>query len=161
MDRYPPYPPGAVIELSDGEDTDGLDESEDSFFNNYLNEDIPGSHSSPVPERTPAPYSSDPRPVISSFETCLAELLEVFPDICREHVQSLYNKLNRQDGPYAQTAAQVLIERILDGGNYPKEKDRIKELKRKRNDKHSDEEEAARWKYADMRDNAIEYSKVA
>ena len=155
------YPPRDVIDLlSDEEDTDGLEESDNSFFDNYLNEDVSGVHS-PVPSRTPAPYSSGPRPAISSYETCLVELLEVFPDISREHVQSLYNNLNHQDGPYAQTAAQVLIERILDGGNYPKEKDRIKELKRKRSDKNSDEEEAARWKYADMRDNAMEYSKVA
>ena len=159
MDRSPHR--DVIDLLSDEEDINGLEESDESLFDNYLNEDVSGVHISPVPGRTPAPYSSGPRQAIYSYDTCLVELLEVFPDISREYVRSLYNNLNQHDGPYAQITAQVLIEKILDGGKYPKEKDRIKELKRKRSDKHSDEEEAARWKYADMRDNAMEYSKVA
>ena len=155
-------PPRDVIDLLSEDESDGQEDSDDSLFNNYLNDDVSGVHTSPLPGRTPAPYSSGPRMAASPYETCLAEILEVFPDISREHVQSLYDNLNHQaTTPFAQTAAQVLIERILDGGKYPKEKDRIKELKRKRSDKNSDEEEAARWKYADMRDNALEYSKVA
>lgn len=150
-----PHPPRDVIDLDSEEDSDN------SFFDNYLNEEVSSVHISPVPGRTPVPYSSGPRTAVSPYDACLAEILEVFPDISREHVQSLYNDLNLQNDPFAQTAAQVLIERILDGGNYPKEKDRIKELKRKRSDRNGDEEEAARWKYADMRDNAMEYSKVA
>ena len=158
MDRHPPRD---VIDLLSEEETDGQEESDHSLFDNYLNEDVSGVHISPMPSRTPVAQCSETRTVISPYETCLAELLEVFPDISREHVQSLYNNLNLQGSPFAQTAAQVLIEKVLDGGKYPKEKDRIKELKRKRSDKNSDEEEAARWKYADMRDNALEYSKVA
>lgn len=156
-----PHPPRDVIDLDSEEDTDGQEDSDNSFFDNYLNEEVSSVHISPVPGRTPVPYSSGPRTAVSPYDACLAEILEVFPDISREHVQSLHNDLNLQNDPYAQTAAQVLIERILDGGKYPKEKDRIKELKRKRSDRNSDEEEAARWKYADMRDNAMEYSKVA
>lgn len=153
--------PRDVIDIDSEEDTDGQEDSDNSFFDNYLNDHVSGVHISPVPSRTPTLYSSGPPTAVSPYETCLAEILEVFPDMSREHVQSLYNDLNHQDGPYAQTAAQVLIEKVLDGGKYPKEKDRIRELKRKRSDRNSDEEEAARWKYADMRDNALEYSKVA
>lgn len=159
MDRHPPR--DVIDLLSDEEGTDGQEDSDTSFFDNYLHEDVSGVHISPVPSRTPAPYSSGASTVVSPYEKCLAEVLELFPDISREHVQSLYNSLNHQDDFYAQTAAQVLIEKVLDGGKYPKEKDKMKELKRKRSDKNSDEEEAARWKYTDMRDNALEYSKVA
>ena len=159
MDSH--FPRDVIDLLSEDEEHDGQEESDNSFFENFLNEDVSGVHISPVPNRTPAPYLSETRTVVSPFEKCLAELLEVFPDISREHVQSLYNSLDDQNGLYAQTAAQVLIEKVLDGGKYPKEKDRIKELKRKRGDKNSDEEEAAHWKYAEMRDNALEYSKVA
>lgn len=159
MDRHPPR--DVIDLLSDEEVTDGQEDSETSFFDNYLNEDVPGVPISPVPSRTPAPYSSGARVVVSPYEECLAEVVEVFPDISREHVQSLYNSLTHEDNLYAQTAAQVLIEKVLDGDKYPKEKDKMKELKRKRSDKNNDEEEAARWKYADMRDNALEYSKVA
>ena len=156
-----PHPPRDVIDLLSEEDSDGQEDSDHSFFDNYLNEEVSGVHISPVPGRTPTPYSNGPRTAVSPYDICLAEMLEVFPDISREHVQSLYNNLSHENGPFAQTAAQVLIEKVLDGGNYPKEKDRIKELKRKRSDRNSDEEEAARWKYADLRDNALEYSKVA
>ena len=159
MDRHPPR--DVIDLLSDDEEVDGQEESDNSLFENFLDEDVSGVHISPIPNRTPAPYSSETRTAVSPYERCLAEVLEVFPDISREHVQSLYNSLDDQNGLYAQTAAQLLIEKILDGSTYPKEKDRIKELKRKRGDKNSDEEEAARWKYADMRDNALEYSKVA
>ena len=158
MDRLPLQD---VIDLLSEEDTDGHEDSETPFFNDFLNDDISGVHISPVPNQTPGPDSTRPHMAVSPYETCLAEILEVFPDISREHVQSLYNNLNHQESPFAQTASQILIESILDGGKYPREKDRIKELKRKRSDKNSDEEEAARWKYADLRENALEYSRVA
>ena len=158
MDRHPPRD---VIDLDSEDDFDLKEDSDNSFFDLYLNEEVSGVHTSPVPGGTPAPSSSVPPTTVSPYNTCLAEILEVFPDISREHVQSLYDKLNHQNDPYAQTAAQALIEKVLDGGNYPKEKDRIKELKRKRSDRNSDQEEAARWKFADLRDNALEYSKVA
>ena len=164
MDRDPPRD---VIDLlseedSDGQDdSDGQEDSDDFFFNNFLPDDVSAVHIPPVPGQTLTPYLSATRTTVSPYDTCLAEVIEVFPDISREHVQSLYNNLNHEDGQYAQTAAQTLIEKVLDGVKYPKERDRIKELKRKRSDRNSDEEEAARWKYADMRDNALEYSKVA
>ena len=144
-----------------GGDVERQDDSDNFFFDDFLNEDVSGVHIAPVPSRTPDPYSSESRALVSPYEQCLTELLEVFPDISRDHVQSLYNGLDHQNGLHVQTAAQILIDKVLDGGKYPKEKDRIKELKRKRSDKNNDEEEAARWKYADMRDNPSEYSKVA
>lgn len=159
MDRHPPR--DVIDLLSEDEENDGEDYSDNSFFENFLDEDVSGVRISPVPIRTPAPYSSETSTVVSSYEKCLTELLELFPDISREHVRSLYNGLDQPISLHAQTAAQVLIDKVLDGGKYPKEKDRIKELKRKRSDKNNDEEEAARWKYADMRDNPQEYSKVA
>ena len=158
MDRHPPRD---VIDLDSDEDTGGQEDSDNSFFDNYLNDEVSSVHISPVPSQTPATFASSLSAAILTYDACLAEIIEVFPDISREYVQSLYNNLDQRHGPYAQTAAQILIEKVLDGGNYPREKDRIKELKRKRSDRNNDEEEAARWKYADLRDNALEYSKVA
>ena len=150
-----------VIDIDSEEEFDGQEEGDNSFFDNYFNDEVSSVHDSPVLGPASAPYSRETRPAASPYDACLAEIIEVFPDISREHVQALYNKMDHQNGPYTPRAAQILIEKILDGGNYPKEKDRIKELKRKRSDRHTDEEEAARWKYADMRDNTLEYSKVA
>lgn len=79
--------------------------------------------------------------VFQGYEACLQEVLEVFPDISRDHVQQLYDAQMPvpMDG---QTIPQHLISQILDKGKYPKEKDRLKELKRKRF-VDSDEEEVA------------------
>lgn len=102
--------------------------------------------------------------VLDSYETCHKEILEVFPDISHDHIQQAYDKHIKTLGSYRPqevTIAQTLIERILDKSAYPKEKDRLKELKRKRSQGNSDAEEAARWKYADMRDDPLQYSRVA
>ena len=110
------------------------------------------------------PALRDSTNTLSNYETCLSEILEVFPDISRDHVQQKYDKwvqsLDNQQHRNL-SVAQDLIESILDGGNYPKEKDRIKELKRKRSGRNSEEDEAARWKYAHLRDNSTQYIRVA
>lgn len=114
-------------------------------------------------ELAPGIGGSSARNTIGSYEICLNEILEVFPDISREHVQQAYNKHMEALGSYqpqVATIAQTLIEKFLDKGAYPKERDRIKELKRKRSQGNHDAEEAARWKYADMRDDPLQYAKV-
>ena len=79
--------------------------------------------------------------VTAGYDTCLQEVLEIFPDISLDHVRQLYDAqlLQPRDG---QAIAQHLTTQILDAGKYPKEKDRLKELKRKRF-ADSDEEEVA------------------
>ena len=103
------------------------------------------------------------RQPVSSFDSCLKIILEIFPDISHERVRELYDRQVGNPDP-SQNFAQQLIEQILEGGKYPKERERLrelKELKRKREDKDSDDEEAARWSFADLRDHSIEYAKVA
>lgn len=98
-----------------------------------------------------------------TFDACLKEILELFPDVSHEHARGLYDRWINNPGP-RQNVVQDLIEQILDGGRYPKERERLrelKELKRKREDKNSDDEEAERWKFADIRDDPLEYAKVA
>ena len=98
-----------------------------------------------------------------TFNTCLKEILEVFPDISHEHVQELHSRA-LSENPSEDGIARNLIEQILDGGNYPKERERLRELnalKRKREDRNSDDEEAARWKYVDQRTDPLEYAKIA
>lgn len=105
----------------------------------------------------------------ASYEFCLKEITEIFPDISHDHVQHLYDKHNDaliQAFANGREFSQSLIEQILDAGKYPKEKDRlreIKELKRKREDPESYEEEAARWKDSavNLKLNPSDYTKVA
>lgn len=98
--------------------------------------------------------------IIKPYQECLDEVLEVFPDISRDHVQQLYNTRVQSWGPYG-VVGSTFIEQILDAGTYPKEKDRLKDLKRKRSVKTSDEEEASRWKHFGFRANPHQYFKVA
>lgn len=109
---------------------------------------------------------------LDPYPACLAEILSIFPDIALDHVRLMYDKhvqaagpvmANENDSTTAQALiiAQALIGEILDGGRFPKEKERAKELKRKRTDRSSDEEEAARWKNADPRHSPLAYSKIA
>ena len=93
------------------------------------------------------------------YDGTLQEILQVFPDISHDHVQELYSKHIEMRSPYqAETPSQVLIDKILDGDPYPKERDK---KKRKFEDRNSDEEEAARWKYADLRDDPEQYQEIA
>jgi hypothetical protein len=89
----------------------------------------------------------------------LQEVLQVFPDISHEHVHDIYKKDIENRSPYqVGSPSQVLIEKILDGTPYPKERDK---KKRKYEDRNSEDEEAARWKYADLRDDPEQYQEVA
>ena len=96
-------------------------------------------------------------------QACLERVLEVFPDIDHEHVRQLYQArpLAREGGAPNGTPSEELILKILDGGVYPKEKERRSELKRKRAaSAGSNEEETAAWEAAD-RERASGYPEQA
>lgn len=89
----------------------------------------------------------EPQPPIVTFDSCLTEVLEVFPDISHHHVKSLYDDhISTALQVFGSSFAEQLISQILDGGKYPKERDRQNELKRKRSSlQTSDDERAAKW----------------
>ncbi|KAL8828722.1 MAG: hypothetical protein Q9191_002430, partial [Dirinaria sp. TL-2023a] len=91
--------------------------------------------------------------VSPDYNSCLVDILELFPDISHDHVKQLYDSELQGSGPNrTQTSVvQHLIDQILDSGKYPKEKDRLKELKRKRY-LDSDEEEMAELQNAQSGD---------
>lgn len=108
--------------------------------------------------------SGSGRTLSDKYEICLKEILGVFPDISHDHVQTLYSQQAASDTPLVPqeiSMAQILIEKILDGCTYPKEKDRMRELKRKRSDKDIDEEETTKWKSTGLRKDPTEYAKIA
>ncbi|KAL8705051.1 MAG: hypothetical protein Q9201_001821 [Fulgogasparrea decipioides] len=81
------------------------------------------------------------------YEVCLKDVLEVFPDVSHDHVKGLYDTAATPGSEvFGISLSEHLISQILDGGKYPKERDRLNELKRKRSlTQNSDEERAARW----------------
>ena len=152
-----------IIEIDDDSDDASLPSGDETFFSlneveaAFNDEDTidPTLIQCEQNRRTPQGGLPEYR---NFYQTCLNAVIEVFPDICHDHVQQLYDA-GLQDPENLQPAvlmhtpqdiSQGIIMKILDGGGkYPKEKDRIKELKRKRSMKlNSDDEEAARWRDA-------------
>ena len=80
----------------------------------------------------------------------LEAVLEVFPDISRDYVRRMWDQsYGRSAQPSTVTTDQFVLQ-IIDAGSYPKETDKIKERKRKREMyADSDEEEAAEFKGSD------------
>lgn len=99
---------------------------------------------------------------ISSFDNVCHEVVEVFPDISLDHVRQLYDAHGLQDNNLDRAGlAQEIILTILDGKTYPKEKDSIREKKRKRSqDLDIDEEEAARWRAVDRGLETVYFEKA-
>ncbi|KAL8692598.1 MAG: hypothetical protein Q9218_002414 [Villophora microphyllina] len=142
-----------VIEIEDESD-DGQNIGFDNFM---TNEEIEATlhHPSGVMPGIPSPgFDADlpvenghPQPPIMTSDSCLTEVLEVFPDISRDHVKSLYDThVSAGIQAFGGSLSEHLISQILDGGKYPKERDRQNELKRKRSSAQtSDDERAAKW----------------
>lgn len=122
--------------------------------------------------QTPVPLSTGPE----AYRKCLDAILAVFPDISHDHVQQLWNKLAWGALAGSNELNQTLIERILDEGAYPKERDRLRELKKRKRASpeaeagkshpctyldHVTDPSAAKWRYADLRHDPEEYARVA
>ena len=80
------------------------------------------------------------------FQLYLDRVLEVFPDICRDHARLLYDTELRVLGPQSspriiEYMSRGVIMQILDSEKYPKQKDTIKKLKRKRSTESNRESE--------------------
>ncbi len=132
------------------------------FEEDYINPPLPrmGQHSGPpasaaqLPQRprmsSPAAQSIPLRPPASlSYERCLSEVLELFPDISRDHVKTIYDTETQHNrAGSSPPMVRDLIEKILEEGKYPKEKDRLNDLKRKRS-RDSDQEELAELRNAE------------
>ena len=68
----------------------------------------------------------------SAYQKCLKAVITVFPDISHDYVQQLWDKSTCGALTETDVLHQTLIEKILDAGPYPKEKDRLRELKKRK-----------------------------
>lgn len=75
---------------------------------------------------------------------CVDDVLAVFPDICRDYVSELYET---GVGEIAEQLVAHILDKLDSGSNYPKAKDKLKTLKRKR---ELDEDEEAVNKYGSV-----------
>ena len=113
-----------------------------------------------IPQSPPWPDAGES--VLPGYDGCLREILDIFSDISHDHVQELYDSemLNSVVGQEQHTITQNIITQILDKGKYPKEKDRQKELKRKRL-ADSDDEEIAYLKNLERGEATFQYSHMS
>ncbi|KAM0130662.1 hypothetical protein ACHAP3_007202 [Botrytis cinerea] len=113
-----------------------MDEENDEGINRVLLEDYTlqaeynrASHAFVDPSRLDQPFqppedNSHP-PMMETKTECINTVIAVFPDICRDHLAGLYERISSN--------SDQLISHILDNGTpYPKAKDVQKQLKRKR-----------------------------
>lgn len=108
------------------------------------------------------PRNAQDRSAEFNFDNVCHEVVEVFTDISLDHVRQLYEARILRDNTLERAGlAQEIILTILDGKTYPKEKDSIREKKRKRSqDVDIDEEEAARWRAVDRGLETVYFEKA-
>lgn len=108
------------------------------------------------------PRNAEERSPELIFDNVCHEVVEVFTDISLDHVRQLYEARVLRDNTLERAGlAQEIILTILDGKTYPKEKDSIREKKRKRSqDVDIDEEEAARWRAVDRGLGTVYFEKA-
>ncbi|KAK6429475.1 hypothetical protein LTR95_014376 [Oleoguttula sp. CCFEE 5521] len=84
-----------------------------------------------------------------TVDTCLQRVLELFPDVCHDHVTRIYQQHDDNDGYEAipgPARLDSIIDSLLTDASYPKRKS-ISDLKRKRADSREDDDAALllRW----------------
>ncbi|KAF7886075.1 hypothetical protein EAF00_010178 [Botryotinia globosa] len=119
---------------ADEENDEGINRVllEDYTFQAEYNRASLASPSFVDPSRLHQPFQPSPtnlhQPMVETKTECINAVVVVFPEICRDHVASLYEKVS--------FTSDRLIAHILDqadtGTPYPKAKDVQKQLKRKR-----------------------------
>ena len=109
---------------------------------------------------TPISPPSGNKTASEPFGVCLAQVLEVIPDVSHEHVHKLWTQqtadaINRG---IRVVISHQLVDALLEATSYPKERDRQRELKRKRDEAEDPEQAVTRWK---ARASPFEYNGVA
>ena len=95
------------------------------------------------------------------YRICCDQILGVFPDICLDHVKKLFNtRIEAGQEQLILTAndfSQAIITQILDDGKYPKEKDKKKDLKRKRSTEPDSNDNDIQWTSQDRSSENFHY----
>jgi len=138
---------GEFLELDDDASTSSpqADVSPDSGFG-------PNDHREANNQFGNAPDIADT--LIRLKVECVDDVLAVFPDICRDYVTELY------DIRVGETAEQLIahiLDKLDNGTEYPKAKDKLKTLKRKR-DVDEDEEAVNKYGNIDRANGSAEYT---
>ncbi|KAF2216827.1 hypothetical protein CERZMDRAFT_92898 [Cercospora zeae-maydis SCOH1-5] len=109
----------------------------------------PARQEANVHESSHGNASVPPAPRFSS-ETCLQQVLEVFPDISHEHVLSLYTELGQQQPPVlASDIYQNIITKLLEADGYPKQGKGKQPAAKRKADSELPNDDFKRWEGPD------------
>jgi hypothetical protein len=97
-----------------------------------------------------------PHALIDHKVECVDDVLSVFPDICRDYVSRLYDS---GVGEIAEQLVAHILDKADNGSDYPKAKDKLKTLKRKR-EVDEDEEAANKYGSTDRENGSHDYSTL-
>ena len=95
--------------------------------------------------RLPAPTTQSTGS--AAYQKCSQAILALFPDISHDHVQQLWSVLADRAMLDSDALVSALVDSILENDPYPKEKDRLRELKKRKRD--SPEAEAGKYRSVD------------
>lgn len=107
-----------------------------------------------IPRVRPIPRFSPPP--IDVKQDCIEDVLTVFPDICRDYVTELYES---GIGEIAELLVAHILDKLDGGMEYPKAKDKLKNLKRKR-EVDADEEAAKEYGNIDRESGSHDYATL-
>jgi hypothetical protein len=114
-----------------------------SRFEIQVNRQDTGSDLAPILPWSPPTIIGDPKAL---YEQCQEKVLEVFPDVCRDHLKTIYDEESilfeaARSAESNDQLAQAVIIKLLESETYPKESEKRKMLKRKRTTSDEEEEE--------------------
>ena len=112
---------------------------------------VPGVIAEKTEPDVPASVVTNPEVL---YQLYLDKVLEVFPDICRDHARLLYDTQLQALGPQRspkiiEYMSQGVIMQILDSEKYPKQRDTKKKLKRKRSTESNRESDSENFEKVD------------
>lgn len=148
LDDFVEEPESTDDEEEHDDDEDEDDDDDDDVFEEAAEFQVRlDEHLLPVPPVVPF-----------TEEDCLRTILEMFPDIARDHVRNLFRDHLAVNVDGATWCGQM-VGRILEAAEYPKENDQKEQRKRKRSDSSSDEE-IRKWERTEREEGAANSQSV-
>jgi hypothetical protein len=112
-------------------------------------------HNQEVPSTEP---NNSPLAEMRGKDRCIGGVLEVFPDICSDHVSSVYDGYKGKKT--VQNIVEVILESIEKGESYPKAQDKVNQLKRKREIEDDGEAEIRKYTSENRPQGSLDYLTI-
>jgi len=141
------------------------DESEFHLHNDNNNNNKNNNHPSDTlsifddNEEVSSPEPNDSPPAeMRGKDRCIGGVRELFPDICSDHVSSLYDGYKGKKT--VENIVEVILQSIEKGESYPKSQNKVNQLKRKRETEDDGEAEIRKYTSEDRPMGSHDYHTI-